>query len=116
MEFRRVSAGGAGSRHAPRVRNGHTTALFTDECRSFLDNVIAGFGRIGARNDPRRASACRLPCSFPDFSASSGLMDRSKRRAWSALQLALELVPVAPVRSVGENLVRTRLDHACFAQ
>jgi hypothetical protein len=28
---------------APRVRNGHSTALFTHECQSFLDNVIAGF-------------------------------------------------------------------------
>ena len=35
---------------------------------------------------------------------------------YSALQLALELVPVAPIRTVGENLVRTRLDHARLAQ
>ena len=31
-------------RHA-RAWNGHSTALFMDECQSFLDNVIAGFGR-----------------------------------------------------------------------
>ena len=37
------AAGGAGHPEA-RVgaRNGHTTAPFTDECQSFLDNVIAG--------------------------------------------------------------------------
>jgi hypothetical protein len=30
------------------VRNGYSTALFTDECQSFLENVIAGLGSIGA--------------------------------------------------------------------
>ena len=30
------------------TRNGHTTALFADECQSFLDNVIAGLGQIGS--------------------------------------------------------------------
>jgi hypothetical protein len=30
------AAGGAGSRGAPGARNGHTTALFTYECQSFL--------------------------------------------------------------------------------
>ena len=30
-----------------RARNGHTTALFADECQSFLDNVIAGLGHTG---------------------------------------------------------------------
>ena len=39
------AAGGAGS-----ARNGHTTALFTDECQSFLDNVIASLVQIGAWN------------------------------------------------------------------
>src|SRR6516164_11249393 len=45
------AAGGAGSRDAPRVRNGHSTALLADECQSFLDNVIAGLGQIEACND-----------------------------------------------------------------
>jgi hypothetical protein len=34
------------------ARNGHTTALFADECQSFLDNVIAGLGQIGSGKDP----------------------------------------------------------------
>jgi hypothetical protein len=38
---------------APRARNGHSTALFGYECQSFLDNLIAGLGEIGAWNDPR---------------------------------------------------------------
>jgi hypothetical protein len=32
---------------APRARNGHSTALFADECQSFVDNVIAGLGQTG---------------------------------------------------------------------
>jgi hypothetical protein len=47
------AAGGAGSRGAPRSRNGLTTAPFACECQSFLDNVIAGLAQIGAWNDPR---------------------------------------------------------------
>jgi hypothetical protein len=31
-----------------------TTALFADECQSFLDNVIASFGRHGQWYDPHR--------------------------------------------------------------
>src|SRR5271166_5226762 len=46
------AAGGAGSRSAPGARNGHSTALFADECQSFLDNVMAGLGQIGAWSDP----------------------------------------------------------------
>ena len=53
------AAGGAGSRGAPRARNGHTTALFAYECQSFLDNVIAGLGQIGAWNDPRSVDFLR---------------------------------------------------------
>jgi hypothetical protein len=34
------------------ARNGHSTALFAEECQSFLDNVMAGFGQIGAWSDP----------------------------------------------------------------
>jgi hypothetical protein len=34
------AAGGAGSRGTPRARNGHSTALFTHGCQSFLDHVI----------------------------------------------------------------------------
>jgi len=49
------AAGGAGSRGAPRARNGHTTALFACERQSFLDNVIAGLRQTGAWNDPRGA-------------------------------------------------------------
>jgi hypothetical protein len=48
-----LQAGGAESRGAPGARNGRSTALFTYECQSFLDNVIAGLGQIGAWNDPR---------------------------------------------------------------
>jgi hypothetical protein len=32
-------------------RSGHSTALFAYECQSFLDNLIAGLGEIGAWND-----------------------------------------------------------------
>jgi hypothetical protein len=32
----------------PCARNGHSTALFAEECQSFLDNVIAGLGQIGS--------------------------------------------------------------------
>jgi hypothetical protein len=39
------AAGGAGSRRAPDARIGHTTAPFTDERQSFLDNIIAGLGQ-----------------------------------------------------------------------
>src|SRR5204863_9333228 len=53
------AAGGAGSRGARGARNGHTTALFTDECQSFLDNVIAGLGQIGSWKDPRIGSQDR---------------------------------------------------------
>src|SRR5438046_10103655 len=49
----RHAAGVAGSRGAPCARNRHTTALFAYECQSFLDNLIAGLGEIGAWNDPR---------------------------------------------------------------
>ena len=41
------------------ARNGHTTALFADECQSFLDNVIAGLGQIGSWKDPRIGSQDR---------------------------------------------------------
>jgi len=41
------------------ARNGHTTALFADECQSFLDNVIAGLGQIGSWKDPRIGSQGR---------------------------------------------------------
>src|SRR6516162_10794059 len=43
-------------------------------------------------------------------------MTSNGRAGMLNLQLALELVPVAPVRAVGKNLVRIRLDHAGFAQ
>ncbi len=39
---------------ALRRSRGHSTALFTYECQSFTDNVIAGFGPIRACNDRRR--------------------------------------------------------------
>jgi hypothetical protein len=32
---------------ALRARNVDSTALFADECQSFLDNVIAGLGQAG---------------------------------------------------------------------
>ena len=35
----------------PCARNGHSTALFAEECQSFLDNVIAGLDQIGAWDD-----------------------------------------------------------------
>jgi hypothetical protein len=49
-------AGGAGSRSALGVRNGHTTALVTDGCQSFLDNVIADLGQIGSWSDRHNGS------------------------------------------------------------
>src|SRR5262249_49826907 len=44
----------AGQDHegASRARNGHSTALFADECQSFLDNVIARLGQTGSWNNP----------------------------------------------------------------
>jgi hypothetical protein len=35
---------------------GHTTAPFKDECQSFLDNVIAGLGQVGAWNKLARSA------------------------------------------------------------
>src|SRR5262249_18474591 len=46
------AAGGAGFPRARRARDGHTTALFANECQSFLDKVIASLGRVGSRNNP----------------------------------------------------------------
>jgi hypothetical protein len=40
------------------ARNGHTTALFTDESQSFLDNLIAGFAPSGSCNDPALGNRC----------------------------------------------------------
>jgi hypothetical protein len=40
----------------PCARNGHSTALFAEECQSFLDNVMAGLGQIGAWDDRRSLS------------------------------------------------------------
>jgi hypothetical protein len=45
------SAGGAVSRARDCPWNEHTTAPFRTEGQSLLDNVVAGFGRIGASND-----------------------------------------------------------------
>jgi hypothetical protein len=45
-------------RHAPpppKPHLGHAAggaALFAEECQSFLDNVMAGLGQIGAWSDP----------------------------------------------------------------
>jgi len=41
-----------------RARNGRTTALLAAECQSFLDNLIAGLGQIGAWNDAGAFPAC----------------------------------------------------------
>jgi signal transduction histidine kinase len=75
----------------PRARNGHTTALFTDECQSFLDNVIAGLGKIGAWNDPRgspkSADTERLVVSKrsprrPSISQLTSLLDQVASNCW----------------------------------
>jgi hypothetical protein len=56
------AAGGAGSRGAPRARNGHTTALFATRCQSFLDNVIASLAQVGAWNDlPATSTPLTIP-------------------------------------------------------
>ena len=55
------AAGGAGSRGARGARNSHTTALFADECQSFLDNVIAGLGQIGSWKHPASAQKSSGP-------------------------------------------------------
>jgi hypothetical protein len=34
------------------ARNGHSTAPFTPECQSLLDNLLARFGAKGSANDP----------------------------------------------------------------
>src|SRR5262249_15497084 len=41
---------------------------------------------------------------------------REMRVSESCFQLALELVPEAPIRAIGEDLVRTGLDHARVVQ
>jgi len=41
-------------RRACGARNAHSTALFAYECQSFLENVIAGLGLVGAWDDPRQ--------------------------------------------------------------
>src|SRR5271157_1875573 len=60
-------AGGAGSRSAPGARSGHSTARFADECQSFLDNVMAGLGRIGACNNPTADPADSTVSIAPDY-------------------------------------------------
>ncbi|MFY9736897.1 MAG: hypothetical protein WAL02_17480, partial [Rhodoplanes sp.] len=40
---------------------------FADECQSFLDNVMAGLGRIGACNDPTADPADSTVSIAPDY-------------------------------------------------
>jgi hypothetical protein len=69
---------GQGSRGTPRAWNGDSTAPFTDECQSFLDNVIAGCGQIGAWNDPRGARD-ETRCSAIKRSRWYGIFPQSRR-------------------------------------
>src|SRR6516162_6339829 len=55
---RRCSRRGRIPEGVSRARNGRTTALFAAECQSFLDNLIAGLGQIGAWNDAGAFPAC----------------------------------------------------------
>jgi hypothetical protein len=68
------AAGGARSRGTPRARNGRSTALFAYECQSFLNNLIAGLGEIGAWND--------LPATSTSFKIPGA--DRVIRRSYTA--------------------------------
>jgi len=43
---------------------GHSTAPFTSECQSFLDNAIARFGQTGAWNNPRGVGSCAIHANY----------------------------------------------------
>src|SRR5271165_6942260 len=61
------AAGGGRIPKRARRRNGHSTAPFADECQSFLDNLMAGLGRIGACNNPTADPADSTVSIAPDF-------------------------------------------------
>src|SRR5262249_21010487 len=66
--------------------------------------------RAAARQ--RRNAAARKEAPGPPGSQRR----REMRVSESRFQLALELVPEAPIRAISEDLVRTGLDHAGIAQ
>src|SRR5262245_49278522 len=66
--------------------------------------------RAAARQ--RRNAAARKEAPGPPGSQRR----REMRVSESRFQLALELVPEAPIRAISEDLVRTGLDHAGVAQ
>ena len=47
-----IQPAGQDPKARPGAGNGHTTAPFADKRQSFLDNVMAGLGQIGAWDDP----------------------------------------------------------------
>ena len=72
---------------APGARNGHSTAPFADECQSFLDNVMAGLGRIGAWNypnlDPGEHARCHPNLRFQSVLAAPYRWS-SRLRIWGS--------------------------------
>ncbi len=79
------AAGGAGSRSAPGARNGHSTAPFADECQSFLDNVIAGLGQIGAWSNPT-ADPAILFDKFHVMRHLGAALDQVRKNEYARLQ------------------------------
>jgi hypothetical protein len=50
----------------PCARNSHSSALFAEECQSFLDNVIAGLGQMKPSHiRPRRPNAGQRVAKTP---------------------------------------------------
>jgi len=47
-----IQPAGQDPKARPGAGNGHSTAPFADKRQSFLDNVMAGLGQIGAWDDP----------------------------------------------------------------
>src|SRR5436309_1979741 len=72
-----------------RARDDHSTALFADECQSFLDNVIARFGRHGHGMIPTAlvlGLRAERADPFPPARTSDALTRRRRelpRNAWT---------------------------------
>src|ERR1700704_5256248 len=74
----------------------------------------SGAGAIFGRGGSREVScgASRESTSRKDASVANAASAMMSAARMSALQLALELIEEPPVRGLGDDLVRVRLDHA----
>jgi hypothetical protein len=96
------------------TRNGHTTALFADECQSFLDNVIAGLGQIGSWKDPRIGSQGRpgrsATARIYEFAMDSWRDDIASIVAMPDVKQRLETLGSAPVANTPGGIRRSSQD------